>query len=162
MPPAVFRYECKKYYIIYRGACQGLCGGYCKLSVNIGAFYKPTVFKVTQLRCPTACAAYHTVYAESVDYRLIIMYNVNSNLIHNRWILFIIQEAIFLNKETEHRISSGCEDFVCKVCRTKNGYEHQKWCSCIKSEAGCSDCYYLSSSGEKCIHPIRRKAVRKK
>lgn len=65
-----------------------------------------------------------------------------------------------LNGNAERRIiNAECALYVCKVCRTKNGFEHQKWCSDPMLAPGCESCFYYDSCKYACGHPSHRKAV---
>ena len=109
----------------------------------------------------TAYDFFYTACALQVDTFLYFLYNMNSNKTSYYNILSILKEAVCLNNPAERRISSRCEDFVCRVCRTKTGWPHQKWCSSENTEPGCSDCLYAAKNGTVCKHPQRRKAVQK-
>ncbi|MBQ7699513.1 MAG: hypothetical protein IJT49_04125 [Clostridia bacterium] len=55
------------------------------------------------------------------------------------------------------RISSKCPLFVCRECRTKTGWRHQKWC--LFADPSVSDCtgclYFVQRPADKsvCVHP---------
>ena len=54
-------------------------------------------------------------------------------------------------------IRSACELFACRVCRTKTGWPHQKWCElCDLVRPDCGDCRYWNVGKNKCGHPARR------
>ena len=53
-------------------------------------------------------------------------------------------------------IDAGCPLYACRVCRTKTGWEHQRWCGITgMTEPGCDQCRYRDRS--ECSHPALRK-----
>ncbi len=56
------------------------------------------------------------------------------------------------------RIEAACTLFACRMCRTKTGWAHQRWCelSGLKSPT-CRDCRYWSAQKAVCVHPAQRK-----
>ena len=58
-------------------------------------------------------------------------------------------------------IAADCPQFVCRVCRTKVGWPHQRWCEIRNiTKTLCSDCQYRGRNGGECIHPLRRREVK--
>lgn len=59
-------------------------------------------------------------------------------------------------------IQTKCPDFVCRLCRTKTGWPHQRWCSYRKrTTPECQDCRYYDRRKDQCLHPGRDKPLRK-
>lgn len=55
-------------------------------------------------------------------------------------------------------IAASCPLFVCRSCRTKTGWRHQRWCEHTELlTPGCADCRYWEAKRERCGHPSRRK-----
>ena len=55
-------------------------------------------------------------------------------------------------------IAAACELYACRVCRTKTGWPHQKWCEMkLVTNPDCGDCRYWSEKKGKCDHPAVRK-----
>jgi len=54
-------------------------------------------------------------------------------------------------------IRACCEFYACRVCRTKTGWPHQKWCE-LRSVAApdCADCRYWEAEAGACEHPVHR------
>lgn len=53
-------------------------------------------------------------------------------------------------------IRASCPLYACRICRTKTGWPHQRWCVLGEETAPrCSDCCYYKR--ERCAHPARRK-----
>ncbi|MBR6101092.1 MAG: hypothetical protein IKP95_01555 [Ruminococcus sp.] len=51
-----------------------------------------------------------------------------------------------------------CSLFACRVCRTKTGFPHQKWCSLYGSDKGsCGGCIYFDKRKKRCRHPRKLK-----
>lgn len=69
-------------------------------------------------------------------------------------------ETEVLRPEPEERpvIRARCDLYACRVCRTKTGWPHQKWCA-IKpvTEPDCGDCRYWSVRKNRCDHPASRR-----
>ena len=57
-------------------------------------------------------------------------------------------------------ISAACPLFVCKACRTKTGWAHQRWCSAGGETPGCGECLYRGVGQQKCKHPILKRKER--
>ena len=58
-------------------------------------------------------------------------------------------------KKERSCIASDCLHFVCRECRTKVGWRHQRWCGLSgRTECSCEDCMYYREKSEKCVHPI--------
>ena len=54
-------------------------------------------------------------------------------------------------------IRGSCPLFVCRCCRTKFGWAHQRWCDCAwLTEPSCRDCRYCGARGQ-CRHPIKKR-----
>lgn len=60
--------------------------------------------------------------------------------------------------ETGSVIRAVCPRFACRLCRTKTGWQHQRWCrlSAVIRPL-CEDCRYYSASRNACAYPARRK-----
>lgn len=60
--------------------------------------------------------------------------------------------------ETENKIFAECKLFVCRICHTKTGHPHQRWCIMhTTGKSGCEDCVYWREAEKKCRHPYRKK-----
>lgn len=58
---------------------------------------------------------------------------------------------------SDYEIRGSCSLFVCRLCRTKFGWEHQEWCDNYSlTEPACRDCRYNSARSGKCLHPIKK------
>ncbi len=58
---------------------------------------------------------------------------------------------------SDNIIRGNCSLFVCKICRTKYGWEHQKWCEYYSlTLPSCKDCRYFSENESECIHPTKK------
>ena len=61
-------------------------------------------------------------------------------------------------KRAEPRIDAACTLFACRMCRTKTGWKHQRWCELAAvCEPSCRDCRYWSAKRAICEHPAQRK-----
>ena len=55
-------------------------------------------------------------------------------------------------------IRARCPLFACRVCRTKTGWPHQKWCDQkLAADPDCGGCVYWSRKKERCDHPAMRR-----
>lgn len=55
-------------------------------------------------------------------------------------------------------IDAACERLICRVCCTKVGWRHQRWCTLRQGAAlSCRDCYYWDADKAACRHPSQRK-----
>lgn len=55
-------------------------------------------------------------------------------------------------------IDAQCPDFVCRLCRTKTGWPHQRGCTeTANVRPTCADCRYWREKDRRCHHPARRK-----
>lgn len=61
-------------------------------------------------------------------------------------------------KETDSVICTACPLYACRVCRTKTGWKHQRWCRMAEiTQPGCEACRYYDAEGNACAHPAQRK-----
>lgn len=61
------------------------------------------------------------------------------------------------NDPNNGKIRGSCLFFVCRCCRTKYGWAHQKWCDIgAVTEPGCKDCRYYSARADACRHPVHK------
>ncbi|MBQ7460430.1 MAG: hypothetical protein IJS72_03565 [Oscillospiraceae bacterium] len=59
---------------------------------------------------------------------------------------------------SDNRITAGCELYVCRECRTKTGWPHQRWCTLRGlTEPDCGECRYYGREKRICVHPAARK-----
>ncbi len=55
-------------------------------------------------------------------------------------------------------IRANCPRFVCRVCRTKTGWPHQRWCGLGGlTDPACEACRYYAPDRDRCVHPAQRK-----
>ena len=60
--------------------------------------------------------------------------------------------------ETDGTIRCACMLYACRVCRTKTGWRHQRWCELAGlTVPGCGECRYHDERRDACAHPSRRK-----
>ncbi len=63
--------------------------------------------------------------------------------------------------KTETVIRSACPLFACRLCRTKSGWPHQRWCVLRDmAEPGCPDCRYFDLTRGVCAHPAKERRGR--
>ena len=61
-------------------------------------------------------------------------------------------------KNKQACIEAICRHFVCKECRTKVGWPHQRWCSGVdRMRCACADCLYYNEKRGMCVHPILKR-----
>ena len=61
-------------------------------------------------------------------------------------------------KDKDDCITAECALFACRVCHTKTGHLHQKWCTLsAENKVECENCLYYSTKKKKCAHPYRKK-----
>lgn len=54
-------------------------------------------------------------------------------------------------------ISGNCSLFACRCCRTKYGWNHQKWCALsLVTHPACTECKYFRERDRECIHPAKK------
>ena len=59
--------------------------------------------------------------------------------------------------EKENCIRAACPLFACRLCRTKTGWPHQRWCACRElTGPGCAGCRYHDPKRDECVHPARK------
>ncbi|MBQ5347209.1 MAG: hypothetical protein IIU39_04060 [Ruminococcus sp.] len=63
------------------------------------------------------------------------------------------------NRELQDSIIRGsCSLFACRVCRTKYGWAHQRWCELSDhTRPSCGDCRYFILRDGECTHPATNK-----
>ena len=55
-------------------------------------------------------------------------------------------------------IRARCPRFACRLCRTKTGWPHQRWCELsFLTQPECTDCRYWSEKKHACDHPAARR-----
>lgn len=55
-------------------------------------------------------------------------------------------------------IAARCQRFACRLCRTKTGWPHQRWCELtFLTQPDCADCRYWSEKKHACDHPAARR-----
>ena len=55
---------------------------------------------------------------------------------------------------SDNIIRGECSLFVCRLCRTKYGWEHQRWCELgAIVEPSCWNCRYFRGQSGECVHP---------
>lgn len=60
--------------------------------------------------------------------------------------------------DKDNIITTECTLFACRVCHTKTGHPHQKWCTPnVSGIRECESCLYYNAEREKCTHPYRKK-----
>lgn len=61
-------------------------------------------------------------------------------------------------KDKTMLIDALCPRYVCRFCRVKTGWPHQKWCKLkMLTNPDCVDCRYWNESMERCDHPAARR-----
>ncbi|MBQ3843256.1 MAG: hypothetical protein II820_11285 [Ruminiclostridium sp.] len=64
-----------------------------------------------------------------------------------------------MNRNTDN-ITTVCPLFVCRICHTKTGHPHQKWCTLPEEDIPeCESCLYRNTANGKCTHPYKKGGI---
>ena len=62
-----------------------------------------------------------------------------------------------ISTSSDNIIHGKCSLFACRCCRTKYGWEHQRWCELSSvTEPACEKCRYYSGHNGRCAHPAKK------
>ena len=125
----------------------GECGGGCTRRAGSS---RPTVRNDIFLVCRLGRECYRLCRGTCIERPVFVRYNYDT---------FLAEPGGGGRVDRDKkRISSPCPLFACRVCRTKTGWPHQRWCALAELTAPeCADCRYWSEAESRCHHPTLRK-----